>query len=446
MEMKLRRPAAPTSQRLTRKLRRISRRAQRPIRHSLRRWLARPGSPTQIHLSWSEDPSTTLTVTWQTPTRRNSAHVEVRDGKGEPIVRTEGETAPSPAGSGFLHRAVVRGLRPDHRYAYRVSADEGVEPGWSDWYGTRTAPAANDVPIEAVFLCDVGIGGRSDGTTGSTASVLDQIARENPLLYLGGGDYAYGNRDLRHADPGEAIDRWFQQMEPLLARAPFMAQYGNHEIELTERFDDWGPRFAHPPGIDDSRSYSFDVGPVHFVGLYAPGRSPSDRHLVWLERDLSSEAARHAAWRIVFQHAPLLAHGRSHPARTEVRALAPLFDRLGVDLHLSGHDQSYERTHPLREGADCHAAAEGDDPTRYRSGSGVVYAKVSPAGKLSERTGGFSHFEEPPAPEIAVRNDQHHHWASLRITEDELEVRIEGLARDGAPRKTIDHFVLARRG
>jgi hypothetical protein len=74
-----------------------------------------------------------------------------------------------------------------------------------------------------------------------------------------------------------------------------------------------------------------------------------------------------------------------------------------------------------------------------------VYAKVSQACKLSERSGGFSDFEEPP-PEIAARNDQRHHRAALRITEDELVVRIEGLAPDAAPCKTIDHFVLARRG
>lgn len=413
--------------------------------------MARPATATQVHLSWSEEPSTSLTVTWRTATDQNPAAVEVCevDGANErragPHQRVMGTSAPSPAGWGFLHRAVLRGLDPDTAHAYRVSNDRGVDAEWSAWHECRTAPSSPTTPIEAIFLCDVGVAGRVDGTTSSTRSVLAEIGKSAPLFYLGGGDYAYGNRDARHADPSIAIDRWFEQMEPLFARAPLMAQYGNHEVELTERFEDWAPRFAHPPGIDDSRSYSFDVGPVHFVALYAPGRSPSDRHLVWLEQDLSSERARQATWRIVFQHAPVLAHGRSHPARPEVRALAPLFERLGVDLHLSGHDQSYERTHPLYAGAPCSSLSDDNDPARYAAGAGVVYAKVSPAGKLSERTGGFSHFEDPASAEIAVRNDRHHHWALLRFTDRELDVRIEGLAGDGVPAKTIDHFTLIQR-
>jgi hypothetical protein len=442
----LRPSAIPIAVRVIRTLRRWAVRSLRPLRRSVKRWLARPGRATQIHLSWSEDPARTVTVTWQTPTDQNSAIVELRKSEGESSQLISGDSAPSPAGWGFLHRVVIRELTPDNEYSYRVSNDHGVESDWSPWYESRTAPEELEVPYEVVFLCDVGIEGRRDGGTLATLSVLDEVARHTPLFYLGGGDYAYGDSDARHADPGGAIDRWFEQMEPLFARAPFMAQYGNNEVELRERFEDWGPRFAHPPGIDESRSFSFDVGPAHFVSLYAPGKSPSDRHLVWLERDLSSEEARRAAWRIVFQHAPVLAHGTSHPAQPEVRALAPLFARLGVDLHLSGHDQSYERTHPLRADASRGGRSAHSDPGHYAAGDGVIYAKVSPAGKLSERTHDFSYFETPPPLEIAVRNDRHHHWAVLGVSDRELEVRIEGLTEDGAPPKTIDRFTLVREG
>jgi hypothetical protein len=233
-------------------------------------------------------------------------------------------------------------------------------------------------------------------------------------------------------------------MAPLFAHAPFMSQYGNHEVELGEDIDEWAARFAHPRGSSDGRCYSFDVGPAHFVGLLAPGRAPDPSHLRWLEADLSSESARAAAWRIVFQHAPVFASGSSHPARPEVRALMPVFERLGVDLHLSGHDQNYERTHPLRGARAQEPRARTMDCTHYAAGGGVVYAKVSPAGKLSERGLDFSRFAGRAGAEIAARHDRAHHWARLDVSEQQLGVEVLGLADEGSPLRTVDHFALVQ--
>jgi phosphodiesterase/alkaline phosphatase D-like protein len=206
-----------------------------------------------------------------------------------------------------MHRVLLRDLEPDTEYAYRVSADHGFEPGFGRWWQARTAPASRDAEFRAAFLCDVGLDDRFDGTATAATAVLAQLVDDAPLFVLGGGDYAYGNRDERFRDPADAIDRWFEQMEPLFASAPFMAQFGNHDVALVERFADWAPRFSHPAGAENGRSYSFDVGSAHFVGLFAPGRAPSEAHLRWLKDDLSSERARRAAWRIVFQHAPVVA-------------------------------------------------------------------------------------------------------------------------------------------
>ena len=122
-----------------------------------------------------------------------------------------------------------------------------------------------------MFVCDVGLAGRADRTTDAIPQVLEEIAVEPPLFYLGGGDYAYWRGDGRFRSAGEALDRWFDQMAPLWMRAPLMAQYGNHEVELEEGLEEWAARFAHPRGSRDGYSYSFDVGAAHFVGLFAPG-------------------------------------------------------------------------------------------------------------------------------------------------------------------------------
>jgi hypothetical protein len=145
---------------------------------------------------------------------------------------------------------------------------------------------------------------------------------------------------------------------------------------------------------------------------------------------------------VVYQHAPVFAHGRSHPARDEIRAtLPPILERHGVDLHLSAHDQSYERTFALCDGASRVAAA---DPARIRAGSGVVYAKISPAGKRSNRACDFSRIEGAPPPQIAVRSDECHHYGLLRIDARRLEVEVVGIPEERAPRRRVDHFAIER--
>jgi hypothetical protein len=103
-------------------------------------------------------------------------------------------------------------------------------------------------------------------------------------------------------------------------------------------------------------------------------------------------------WLVVFQHEPIFAHGRSHPAQPVVRKfLAPIFERHRVDLHLSGHDQNFERTFPLRQAGSA-PRVTSTSLDRYAAGDGVVYAKVSPSGKRSNIKRDFSRFARHRRP------------------------------------------------
>jgi hypothetical protein len=138
----------------------------------------------------------------------------------------------------------------------------------------------------------------------------------------------------------------------------------------------------------------------------------------------------------------VFAHGRSHPAHREVQeTLPPILERHGVDLHLSAHDQSYERTFAL---CDRATRVASPDPARIRAGSGVVYAKISPAGKRSNRGNDFSRISDPAPPQIAVRSDQCHHYGLLRIDAQRLEVEIVGIPEGDGPRRRVDRFAIER--
>jgi len=399
--------------------------------------------PRQIHLSWSEVPATTLTVTWQTALADGATHAEARLATGGAWARHEGEVFKSP-GAGWLRRVVLRGLQPATRYEYRVAGGSATESHWSACFEARTAPALLGAAFTAAFFCDTGLIGRTDGNASGTAQIYRELLADAPLFLLGGGDYAYANRDERFPRVADAVDEWFHQAEPLLARTPLLAQYGNHEIVLKEDYRDWAPRFAHPPGHDDQRSYSYDVAGVHFAHLFCPDRAPAGYHTHWLDQDLAAARARGCPWLVVMQHEPIFAHGTSHPAYPLVRdMIVPVLERHWVDLHLSGHDQNYERTFPLRDATSAEPRVMSPNRDYYRQGEGVVYAKVSPAGKKSEIGNRFSRLPAAAPPFIAMRDDTAHHYALLHAKAAVLVLEVFAVSGTGAPKQLLDRVTIS---
>lgn len=400
--------------------------------------------PQQVHLSWQGPTDSTMTVTWVTRSKANRDAVQYRREGDSEWSEIAGEARALPRSglapaAGVLHRTELRGLEADTRYEYRVSSDTTGKRPWSAVRGFRTAPAEGS--FTAAFIADTGQPGRIDGLADGVTGVLAALRKEDPLFILGGGDYAYADRDGRFTDPNLAIDNWFRMMEPVISEIPFMAQYGNHELRLSERLSLWKPRFGHPEGYNDGECYSFDVAGTHFTSLLADGENDlTPDMLAWLDRDLAAARERGCRWLIVYHHESIYGAGRSHPARPEARTvLAPYFLRHGVDLHLSAHDQNLERTFPLRGDPSAPEIASRD-PAAYDKGAGVIFAKVSPSGKRSEIGFGFSKLGDEAADFVAVRDDTAHHFAVLSVEPATLEVRVIALDPDTGETRTIDRF------
>jgi hypothetical protein len=97
--------------------------------------------------------------------------------------------------------------------------------------------------------------------------------------------------------------------------------------------------------------YSFDFGNIHFVCLdsMSSSRQPGSAMLTWLDNDL---AASTQDWLIAFWHHPPYSKG-SHNSDTEAGLVEmrsnvlPVLEAHGVDLVLTGHSHSYERSYLL---------------------------------------------------------------------------------------------------
>ncbi|MGW6174064.1 purple acid phosphatase family protein [Arthrobacter sp. NPDC055138] len=374
----------------------------------------------EIHLSWTGDTATSMHVVWKTPHPGAALSARIRTA-GTADWRTVASSQRAVVDSGAVIESAFTGLSPQSRYEYAVETRPGQ---WSDVREFATAaPALERFAFNAAFVADTGLVGRRDGLTSGTTRVIDSIAQYRPLLILEGGDFAYYDTDRRFEFLEDAIDYFFNQMEPAFSVAPVQPTWGNHELVpfLQESFAPWADRFAVPEGLDDGLCYSFDVGHVHFISLCAEelwDPIPQER-LEWLVADIKQAQANGFEWIIPFLHVAPFADGTNHPSNVKLREqLGPIFEEFNIRLALTTHDQAYERTFPLRDVPATNTPTT-TALTDYGPGEGTVWAKVSPGGKMSNINKSFSNFAHDEAPSwTAVRSNIMHCWAKLEFDED----------------------------
>ena len=224
------------------------------------------------------------------------------------------------------------------------------------------------------------------------------------------GDNAYP--DGTDSEYQAAVFNIYQQ---LLTKAVLWSTLGNHDGHTADSASESGPyydifslpRNGEAGGVPSGTEayYSFDYGNIHFVCLesYETDRSSSGAMMTWLLADLQ---ANDKEWIIAFWHHPPYTKG-SHNSDTEGNLIdmrqnaLPILEQYGVDLALSGHSHSYERSY-LVDGhygvsstfteamkVDPGDGGETGDGAYQKPGivaashAGAVYAVAGSSGKVS---------------------------------------------------------------
>jgi len=356
------------------------------------------GTPEQIHLTWGENPATSVVVSWASPEPATRPRVRIgqRVIPGQPRHYSDGINGETV----WTYHSRVDGLRPGATYAYVVTADNDSNAADPFTATFRTAPHGRTAFRFTSF---------GDLATPNTAWVLsygqsayavDAVESFQPLFHLLNGDLCYA--DLNPAVQPEVWRDFGNNNQTSAANRPWMPCLGNHEVEFgngAQGFTSYLTRYTLPdnqmPGFD-GRWYSFRVGSVLFVSLDAddvvyqdagafvagpaaltpaastgnpaiePGTSfyvkgySGGAQTAWLERTLAAARRDDSIdWIIVQMHqcaCSSSATGNGSDLGIRQQWL-PLFDQYQVDLVLNGHDHDYERSFPVR-GADADAGHE----------------------------------------------------------------------------------------
>jgi hypothetical protein len=340
------------------------------------------GTPTSMVVRWRTDVPTDSRVRIGPAVGKAERTVE----RGEPTTE---------------HEIELTGLRPSTRYFYAIGNTDQDIVG-DDTCSFITAPASGGGAMRIWAIGDAG-----------TANADQAKVRDAYLAYTAGrhtdvwlmlGDNAY--------DTGTDIEYQkavFDVYGQLLRQTPLWSTLGNHDAAHTRETDGRYPYFslmtlpqkAEAGGVASGTEYyySFDHGAVHFICLDSQTnrRKPGNAMLGWLEQDL---AATRQPWIVAFWHHPPYTRGSHNSDKDKEsiemrRHVLPILEAGGVDLVLTGHSHSYERSYLLHGHYEDSKsltprmkidAGTGAPQTPYKKpepDQGTVYVVAGSSGKIS---------------------------------------------------------------
>jgi len=256
------------------------------------------------------------------------------------------------------HEIKLTNLLPDTRYFYSIGTAAATLAGSNVNYFFVTAPTAGTPKPTRVWV----IGDSGTGTANQIA-VRDAYETNAPArhtdLWLMLGDNAYNS-----GTDAEYQNTVFNIYTNLLRNSVVWPTLGNHDTAQATAYNDTYPYFsiftlpkngeAGGFGSGTEHYYSFDYGNIHFIcldSMTADRSVPNVSGMAgWLTNDLANTTAD---WIIAYFHHPPYTKGShdsdsyadSSGALVQMRTnIIPLLEQGGVDLVLSGHSHSYERS------------------------------------------------------------------------------------------------------
>jgi 3',5'-cyclic AMP phosphodiesterase CpdA len=270
------------------------------------------------------------------------------------------------------------------------------------WKGspTHTEPyvayAGADRPsFHLAAVGDIGDSGVRIKATGAAVARAGAMSPFDALLLLGDNSYPVG-------DPKKLPQTVFEPFAATLhSGADLLAILGNHDVKQ-------GHADAQVAALGMAgRWWARTYGDVLVVGLDSNQPDNAEQR-AFLVRTLGESRA---TWKIVALHHPPYSAGYQGSSRQVRAEFAPIFERYGVQLVLSGHDHDYQRSKPI--GGVTYVVSGAASGTRRTSAASFTAVSFS-----------WHHFLD-----IAVFPDR----LVLRAVNQRLRVADEAVLRPVAP-------------
>ncbi|AFK85480.1 MULTISPECIES: fibronectin type III domain-containing protein [Thermoanaerobacterium] len=321
--------------------------------------------PDHITLTWTQDPTTTQTITWRTDTTVNLGQVQygkdpsLKDAK---IVDATVQKFSSDLGDMNIHSATMTNLDPGTTYYYRVGYGNNLNSIYS-----FTTEAKDTNSFKFLIFGDSQSGIATDPQYGPWKATIHNAYSTNKdsKFFVNVGDLVEIGQLYTH------WNNWFDAAKGVIDAIPEMPVEGNHETYQSSNYDSGKPKdfvsqFPVPQNGPDSlkgQVYSFDYGNAHIVMLDSQEDEEEtvsgdilEAQKAWLDKDLKST---NKTWKIVFFHKTPYYNKATRSNEQIKAAFQPIFDKYHIDVVFNGHDHGYSRTYPIKNDQYVKNPADG---------------------------------------------------------------------------------------
>ena len=338
------------------------------------------------------------------------------------------------------HEIELTGLLPNTKYYYEIANTADIYvPESSDMFFTTAPTTGTDQFVRAWILGDAGTGNQNQKNVRDQYYNYVANASTNPnqtdmMLFL--GDNAYDN-----GLDSEYQIALFNIYQEQLKHTVAWSTLGNHDGYSADSNSQSGPYydiFSFPTagesgGIASGTEayYSFDYANIHFIVLESYTLDTNANQMAWCTQDIQNT---NQDWIVAIFHHPPYTKG-SHDSDFEPQLInmrnnfLPILESNGVDLILSGHSHSYERSYFINGhyglsnsfdmnantvGTNGHLSGKADtsDGAYQKTDiqkSGAVYITTGSAGKISggslDHNAMFASLNELGSCVLEVEND-----------------------------------------
>ncbi|MDR1258076.1 MAG: fibronectin type III domain-containing protein [Tannerellaceae bacterium] len=256
------------------------------------------------------------------------------------------------------HKALLTGLAPGSLYSYRVGREGHFRSG-----SFRTAQGGTG-EFEFIYIADTQAMKEEYFDVSTRTVNAAHALTPNAAFLLCSGDLVESNKGVY---PGESTyytdnsewewEQWFERMQDTWLQLPVVPVQGNHDTatycNMFHHFNTdrtFNATFGVNGGATamDGTVYSFVCGNALFMVINFEDYRKGEPYFSALEAWMEEQVRVHAdvKWRIVTYHKTVFTGSSSHQddadGKTVRLRMASVFQRLGIDLAMQGHDHIYE--------------------------------------------------------------------------------------------------------
>ena len=228
-----------------------------------------------------------------------------------------------------VNKVLATGLTKNTQYAYRV----GDGKQWSEVKTFKTN--RNGTNTNFFVIGDTQVSNKEN---------VDKIAAN----LAKDGNYSFGIQTGDSVDNASIYSHWTDVLQLFgdnyISGVDMVHVLGNHEY----MGDLDGDAAQNIYNLPNSRRYSVEYGNVYVATInYTINRAELKADLEWLKQDAKASKCK---WKVLTMHQPAY-YTNTAGSNEMINELVPgAAEEAGIDFVFSGHDHSYARTEPLKEG------------------------------------------------------------------------------------------------